>query len=139
MARHQQQELELANRVAGGLLGAITGAIWAFLRTWIASANSFNQLGRGLVIVGILLGWIPGLMAALVGLVYGVYKGGKGGLVDGIMSVLVGIEIFIRSFEENSHQTGSERRSFDWQRLELLPIEQNHKHKRRSHRYSRVV
>ncbi len=136
MAKHRLQELALANRVAGGLLGAITGAIWAFLRTWIASANSFNQLGRGLVIVGILLGWIPGFLAALAGLVYGTYKGEKGGVVDGIMSVLVGIEIFIRSFEENPYQTGSQRRSFDWQRLELLPVEQ-HKSKRRYGRYSR--
>ena len=134
MRRHHSQ-FELLNRVAGGILGAITGAIWAFLRTWIASANSFNQLGRGLVIVGILLGWIPGMLAACAGLVYGAVKGESQGF-DGIMAVLMGIEIFIRNFEESSLQVSHER-ARALSKIELLP--QDARHKRRSHhRFTRV-
>ena len=89
--------------------------------------------------MGILLGWIPALLAAMVGMVYGVYQGEKQGLVDGIMSVLVGIEIFIRSFEENSCQPGSEGRPEDWQKLELIPVASHSRNKRRNPRYSRVL
>lgn len=128
MSKHQ--EPEVINRILGGFFGALTGAIWAFLRTWIASANSFNQLERGLAIVGILLGWIPGILAAIAGLFYGAYQGEKQGLVDGVLSVLVGIEIFIRSFEENSKKTSVDRRPLDWQRLELLPVAQSMRPKR---------
>lgn len=118
----RQHSYEWLNRILGSFLGALTGAVWAFLRTWIASANSFNQLGRGLIIVGILLGWIPGLLAAVAGMAYGIYQGAYPDPIEGIMAVLTGIEIFIQKLEASTVQSNLERRSLDWQGMDLLPL-----------------
>ncbi len=126
--------MSACNRVLGSFLGALVGAIWAFLRTWIASANSFNQVARGLVIVGILLGWIPGLIAALLGLFYGAYQGQRQDWIDGVLSVLMGIEIFIRNFEENSKKVNAQRNPLDYQKLAFIPIVHSSKHKRKTTR-----
>lgn len=117
MPGKKQASPSLTSLVGGGVLGAITGAIWAFLRTWEVSADYFNRQGRGLVVIGVLLGWIPGLLAAIAGFAFGLWKGGKRGSIEGVLATLQGVERYIEQFETE----GSASRRLERQRLELVP------------------
>jgi hypothetical protein len=123
MTRKEKHSPSAAGRVLGGAFGALIGGIWALLRTWEASADYFNRQGRGWVALGVLLGWIPGLVGALAGLAYGLWEGGRRGFIDGVLATLRGVERYLEEFENRLNPETYTHPPRDGQRRELLAVD----------------
>ena len=122
MPKRNQSKLDIEDKILGALVGAVIGAGWAFLKGWQTSIRSFSAVGgKGFALFGLLLGWFPGLFCALAGMVYGAFKGGQLGVVEGFKAIIQALDCFAKKSEVRSSLYRKGTPPLHWQRMEMLP------------------